>query len=240
MIKIIPAIDIIDGKCVRLIRGDFNSKKIYNDDPVEVARQFEDAGIRFLHMVDLDGARQRKVVNHAVLERVAKSTKLKIDFGGGVQSDEDLKKVFDCGAQQVTAGSIVVKNEALALSWLKKQGADKIILGADFMDGKVAISGWQETGSLNIMDFLKTQFSNGFCSTICTDVSRDGVLQGPAAEFYCAVKSAIPGLEIIASGGVSKIDDVYNLDKSGIDGVIIGKAIYEGKIKLDELKPFLG
>ncbi len=239
MIRIIPAIDIIDGKCVRLTRGDFSTKKIYNEDPLSVAKKFEDAGIEYLHMVDLDGARHRKIVNHRVLKELATGTKLKIDFGGGVQSDKDLQTALESGASQITAGSIVVKNENLALSWLKKYGSDKIILGADFKEGKVAISGWQEMGTTDILDFLKHQYINGFRNTVCTDVSRDGVLQGPAIDFYERVKKEIPGLKIIASGGVSKIEDVVKLNKIGLDGVIIGKAIYEGKINIEELKPFL-
>ncbi len=239
MIRIIPAIDIIEGKCVRLTRGDFETKKIYNSDPLSVAKQFEDAGIEYLHMVDLDGARQRKIVNHKVLQKVAAGTKLKIDFGGGVQSNKDLNIAFESGASQLTAGSVVVNNEPLALSWLKKYGAEKIVLGADFKEDKIAISGWQETGKTDILQFLKNQFINGFRTTICTDVARDGVLQGPAADFYDKVKREIPGLKIIASGGVSKIEDVVNLNEIGLDGVIIGKAIYEGKIKIEELKPFL-
>ncbi|KAA3614678.1 MAG: 1-(5-phosphoribosyl)-5-[(5-phosphoribosylamino)methylideneamino]imidazole-4-carboxamide isomerase [Calditrichaeota bacterium] len=239
MIRIIPAIDIIEGKCVRLTKGDFETKKIYNSDPLEVAKQFEDAGIKYLHMIDLDGARQRKIINHPVLQKVAKNTNLKIDFGGGVQSDHDLKIAFECGAQQITAGSVTVKNEKLALSWLKKYGPEKIILGADFKDNKVAVSGWQETKSIEILNFLKNQYINGFRNTVCTDISRDGVLQGPAFDFYQIVKKEIPGLNIIASGGVSKIEDVVELNKNGMDGVIIGKAIYEEKIQLKQLEPFL-
>lgn len=240
MIRIIPAIDIIDGKCVRLTRGNFETKKIYSSDPLSVAKQFEDAGIAYLHMVDLNGARQGKIVNHQVLRKVATGTNLQIDFGGGVRSDQDLHIAFESGAKQVTAGSIVVKNERLALSWLDKYGSGKIILGADVLDGQIAVSGWQEKSSLALMPFLSNWFSKGFTTTICTDVSRDGVLNGPAIDLYCSIKNELPALNVIASGGVSKIEDVFELNEKGMDGVIIGKAIYEGKIKLEELKPFLG
>jgi len=239
MIRIIPAIDIIDGNCVRLTKGAFNTKKMYYKDPLTAAKMFEDAGITHLHMVDLDGARKREIVNHAVLEKIANGTSLKIDFGGGVQSDHDIEKAFNCGATQITAGSVTVKNEPLALSWIKKYGAEKIILGADVKDEHIAVSGWEETSSIELLPFLRKQFTNGFRSTICTDVSKDGALTGTANDLYVMIKKELPDLFVVASGGVSNIADVAKLNDLGIDAVIIGKAIYEGKIKLEELRPFL-
>ncbi len=239
MITIIPAIDIIDGKCVRLTKGDFDSKKIYYEDPLEAALQFEQAGVKRLHMVDLDGARQKKIINWKVLENVSGQTNLQIDFGGGIQSDEDIQTAFDCGASQITAGSAALKDKSLVLGWLKKYGAEKIILGADVKDGKIAVSGWQEVSQRTLTEFLKEYLDEGFRQVISTDVSKDGALQGPAFEMYHKTKEEFPELYLIASGGVSKIDDVKKLDEMGIDGVIIGKAIYEGKIELKELKPYL-
>ena len=239
MITIIPAIDVIDGQCVRLTRGAFDSKKVYDSNPVHVARQFEEAGIKRLHMVDLDGARKKQIVNWRVLQSVAEGTNLQIDFGGGVQSDEDIKRAFECGARQITAGSIAVKNKALVQSWLQRFGNDKLILGSDVRDGKIAVSGWQNTTEIKLIDFLKEYRELGFKETICTDIAFDGTLEGPAFELYKTIKSEIPDLKLIASGGVCQIDDVAQLNEAGIDGVIIGKAIYEGRIKLEELKPFL-
>jgi phosphoribosylformimino-5-aminoimidazole carboxamide ribotide isomerase len=239
MIRIIPAIDIIDGNCVRLSEGDFDSKKIYYKDPLDVARMFEDNGLKFLHMVDLDGARQKRVINYKVLERVAGSTSLLIDFGGGIQSDEDIHIAFDCGAQAITAGSIMIKNEQMALDWLSEFGADKIILGADVKEGSIAISGWQESSDLQLLPFLEKQQSYGFKSTICTDVSKDGMLKGPAFDLYKEIKEKLPDMFLIASGGISKIADVEQLNDQDVDGVIIGKAIYEGKIDFKDLQGFL-
>jgi len=239
MITIIPAIDIINGQCVRLTKGEFDSKKVYFEDPLAAAMQFEQAGIKRLHMVDLDGARQKKIVNWKVLENVSSRTNLVIDFGGGIQSDEDIQTAFDCGAEQITAGSIAVKNKSLVIGWLKKYGAEKIILGADVKDNKIAVSGWQEVSQRTLTEFLKEYYGEGFRRVISTDVSKDGVLQGPAFEMYRETKEEFPELYLIASGGVSKIEDVKILDEMGIDGVIIGKAIYEGKVKLEELKPYL-
>jgi phosphoribosylformimino-5-aminoimidazole carboxamide ribotide isomerase len=239
MIRIIPAIDIIDGNCVRLSEGDFNTQKIYFKDPLDAARMFEDHGVKFLHMVDLDGAREKKIINYKVLERVAAGTSLRIDFGGGVQSDEDIYIAFNSGARAITAGSVMIKNEAMALDWLLEYGSDRIILGADVKDGAIAISGWQEKSALQLLPFLEIQIQNGFKSAICTDVSRDGLLKGPAIELYKRIKDKLPQLFLIASGGVSKINDVEELMETGIDGVIIGKAIYEGKIELKDLEPFI-
>ena len=239
MIRIIPAIDIIDGNCVRLSEGDFKTQKIYFKDPLDAARMFEDHGVKFLHMVDLDGAREKKIMNYKVLERVAAGTSLQIDFGGGVQSDEDIYIAFDCGAQAITAGSIMIRNEAMALDWLLEYGSDKIILGADVKDDVIAVSGWQDKSDLHLLPFLEKHMRNGFKSTICTDVSRDGMLKGPAVDLYKKIKDILPKLFLIASGGISKLDDVEELMEAGIDGVIIGKAIYEGKIELRDLEPFL-
>jgi phosphoribosylformimino-5-aminoimidazole carboxamide ribotide isomerase len=237
--EIIPAIDIIDGKCVRLTQGDYSQKKEYSSDPLAMARQFEDAGIRRLHLVDLDGAKQKKIVNHQVLEKIATHTKLHIDFGGGVQSDEDLQLAFNCGAQQITGGSIAVKNPDLFESWLARYGSEKIILGADAKDRKIAVSGWQESTETDLLDFLKAYHKKSVKYTICTDVAKDGLLQGPAVDLYREILLEIPDLCLIASGGVSSVDDLKALQEIKVYGVIIGKAIYEGKITLAALQPFL-
>ncbi len=237
--EIIPAIDIIDGKCVRLTQGDYSQKKEYSSDPVAMARQFEDAGIRRLHLVDLDGAKQKRIINHKVLEQVASQTQLHIDFGGGVQSDEDLQKAFDCGAKQVTGGSIAVKNPQLFESWLAKFGSEKIILGADAKDRKIAVSGWQESTETDLLDFLKEYQKKSVKYTICTDVAKDGLLQGPSVDLYREILQEIPDLCLIASGGVSSLDDLKALQKINVYGVIIGKAIYEGRVTLKELQQFV-
>ena len=239
MITIIPAIDVIEGKCVRLTKGDYDTKKIYNDDPLEVAKMFEQAGIKRLHMVDLDGAKLQHIINSATLDRVARGTNLQIDFGGGLKSDEDLQIAFSCGAQQITAGSIAVKNKDMVIQWLEKYGGDKIILGADVNNEKIAVSGWQEQTEIDLMDFLKAYISYGIKTIICTDIARDGMLTGPSFDLYKKIQDKFPELEIIASGGISKIDDVNKLNEMEMDGVIIGKAIYENKISLEELKLFL-
>jgi len=239
MIQIIPAIDIIDGKCVRLSEGDFERKKIYNEDPLKVARGFEDAGVTHLHLVDLDGARQKKIVNRSVLETIASKTDLQIDFGGGVQSDLDLKTVFECGAQQVTAGSIAVKEESIVLKWLEEYGSEKIILGADSKEGKIAVSGWTEVTDLDLYRFLSKYVDRGIRYTICTDVTKDGMLQGTNLNLYRAIKQKLPQLFVIASGGVTQVDEIESLDQIGVNGVIIGKALYEGQIKLSQLKDYL-
>ncbi len=239
MMTIIPAMDIIDGQCVRLTKGDFDTKKVYDNDPVSVAQRFEDSGVQRLHMVDLDGAKNKKVINLAVLEKVANKTNLDIDFGGGVQTNEDIRRVFDSGAGQVTAGSVAVKDPQLVNSWLSRYGSEKIILGADVRDRMIAISGWQEETSLKIDNFLEDHLEQGFKYVICTDISRDGVLIGPALDLYQELKSKFNSIYLIASGGVGGIDDLGRLADIGVDGVIIGKALYEGRIKLEELKPFL-
>ena len=237
--EIIPAIDIIDGKCVRLTQGDYSQKKEYSADPLAMARQFEEAGIRRLHLVDLDGARQKKIVNHKVLEQIATHTRLHIDFGGGVQSDEDLHLAFESGAKQVTGGSIAVKNPALFESWLAKYGSEKIILGADAKDRKIAVSGWQESTGTDLLNFLHTYRQKSVKYTICTDVAKDGLLQGPSLDLYREILQEIPDLCLIASGGVSNIGDIEQLKETNVYGVIIGKAIYEGRITLKELQPYL-
>lgn len=237
--EIIPAIDIIDGKCVRLTQGDYSQKKEYSSDPLAMARQFEGAGIRRLHLVDLDGAKQKKIVNYKVLEQIATHTQLHIDFGGGVQSDEDLRLAFESGAKQVTGGSIAVKNPALFESWLSKYGSEKIILGADAKDRKIAISGWQESTETDLLEFLQAYRKKSVKYTICTDVVKDGLLQGPSVDLYREILQEIPDLCLIASGGVSNIQDVEQLKEINIYGVIIGKAIYEGRITLKELQPYL-
>lgn len=239
MIEIIPAIDIIDGKCVRLTQGDYNQKTVYNEDPVEVAKMFEDAGIKRLHTVDLDGARSSHVVNTRVIERIATHTNLTIDFGGGIKSDEDLRKAFDAGAQMVTIGSVAVKEPELFASWVETYGGEKIILGADVKNGYISISGWLEEGEQKLMDFICHHTKNGIHNVLCTDISRDGMLQGPAIELYKDIMAHYPNLHLIASGGVSCINDIERLNDAGIPAVVFGKAIYEGRIKLKELERFL-
>lgn len=235
---IIPAIDIIDGKAVRLTKGDYKQKKIYNEDPLEVAKMFVDAGVKRLHLVDLDGAKQKKIINQKVLERIASNTDLQIDFGGGVQSDEDIRLAFDSGAAQVTGGSVAVKNPDLFEEWLIKYGADKIILGADVLNEKIAISGWQEGSSWELDAFLQKYIALSIKYVITTDVSKDGVLAGPATELYKDMSAKFPDLEIIASGGVATMDDIYELDKLPLHGVIVGKAIYENRISMEEIAGF--
>jgi phosphoribosylformimino-5-aminoimidazole carboxamide ribotide isomerase len=238
MIQIIPAIDIIEGKCVRLTQGDFAQRKEYKGHPADVAKAYEDAGLKRLHVVDLDGARQKRVINYKVLEKIASQTKLHIDFGGGIQSDEDIRIAFDCGAAQVTGGSVAVKQPGLFEDWLKKFGADKIILGADARNEKIAVSGWEETSQIWIYDFLEEFSEKGVKYTISTDVAKDGLLQGPSFDLYREIQSRLPALHVIASGGVSNLDDIYKLDEMNMYGVIVGKAIYEGKISLEDLQKF--
>lgn len=235
----IPAIDIIDGKCVRLTQGDYAQKKVYNEDPLEVAQQFEDAGLKRLHLVDLDGARAKHIVNYKVLEKLAAKTNLHIDFGGGLKTDEDLRIAFESGAQQITGGTIAVKQPDVFTSWLQKYGAERIILGADVKDGRIAISGWQEQSELEIMPFLADYVGKGVQYTICTDVSKDGLLQGTALGLYQEIRSEFNDLQLIASGGVTSMEELEKLHEMGCYGAIIGKAIYEGKIALSELTSFI-
>lgn len=232
--RIIPAIDLIGGKCVRLTQGDYQKKKVYNENPLEVARRFEDAGISFLHLVDLDGARCGKIVNAEVLEKIATHTKLKIDFGGGVKSDEDLRIAFEAGAQQVTAGSVAVDNPELVMEWIRKYGGERIMLGADVIGNRIATHAWQKASEWKLFDFLEAYLAKGVRYTICTDVSKDGMLAGPAIELYSEILSCL-SVHLIASGGVSSIEEVKQLRRIGCEGVIIGKAIYENKITLKEL-----
>lgn len=234
-IELIPAIDIIGGKCVRLSKGDYDTKKVYNENPLEVALQFEDAGIRRLHLVDLDGAKEGRIINYKILEKIASRTNLIIDFGGGLKTSDDLRIAFECGAQMVTGGSIAVKNPDEFLSWLEKYSPDKIILGSDTKDGKIAVSGWTETAETDLFDFLDSYVQKGITKTICTDISKDGMLKGPAIELYKNILQRFPDLYLIASGGVSSMKDIDALETAGIPAVIFGKAIYEGRIRVEEL-----
>lgn len=239
MIQIIPAIDIIDGKCVRLSQGDYNQKKIYNENPLEIAKQFEDHGIKRLHLVDLDGAKSSRIINYKTLETIAGNTNLVIDFGGGLKSDDDLRIAFESGAAMITGGSIAVKNPDVFASWIIKYGAGKIILGADVHNNMIAINGWQESTELNLFDFLQSYIEKGINQTICTDISKDGMLQGTATELYKEMKQRFPKLCVIASGGVATMHDIEQLNAEGIDAVITGKAIYEGSISLQHIANFL-
>jgi phosphoribosylformimino-5-aminoimidazole carboxamide ribotide isomerase len=235
MIEVIPAIDIIDGKCVRLTQGDYSQKKVYNERPLEVARQFEDAGLRRLHLVDLDGAKAGAVKNWKVLETLAGKTGLVIDFGGGIKTEKDVEIVFGSGAALATVGSVAVKDGERFVRWLERFGAERFLLGADVKGEKIAVGGWLETTDIWIYDFIQGYMEKGVRQIFCTDVSKDGLLQGPALELYRNIVGKFPELHFIASGGVSGIDDVRRLEEAGCTGVIIGKAIYEGKISLQEL-----
>ncbi|MFT3919667.1 1-(5-phosphoribosyl)-5-[(5-phosphoribosylamino)methylideneamino]imidazole-4-carboxamide isomerase [Cloacibacterium sp.] len=232
--KIIPAIDIIDGKCVRLSKGDYDTKKIYNENPVEVAKEFEDFGIQYLHLVDLDGAKAKKIINQKVIENIAKNTNLIIDFGGGIRSEEDLKIAFDSGAKKVTLGSIAVVNPEMCLAWLEQFGTEKLILGADCLDRKIKTSGWLENSETDVVDFIKEYQKKGFKEVVCTDISKDGMLQGPSTALYQEIIEN-SSIELIASGGISNIEDVQKMKEIGCAGTIIGKAIYEGRISLEQL-----
>ena len=237
--QIIPAIDIIDGKCVRLTQGDYAKKTIYNENPLEVALQFENIGITRLHLVDLDGAKLGKVVNYKVLEKIASKTKLSIDFGGGIKTNEDIETVFNYGADLATIGSLAVKNKELFFSWIKKYGTENIFLGADVKEEKIAISGWLETTTISIYDFIEENLKEGIQNIFCTDISKDGLLQGPSFFLYQNILERFPLLKLVASGGVSQINDLIELKKIGCSGVIIGKAIYEERITTSELKQFI-
>jgi phosphoribosylformimino-5-aminoimidazole carboxamide ribotide isomerase len=233
--RIIPAIDIIEGKCVRLSKGDYDTKKIYNENPLEVAKVFEDHGIQYLHVVDLDGAKSKHIVNSKVLETICKQTQLKVDFGGGLKSNEDLKIAFECGANQITGGSIAVQESETFKRWLQQYGPDKIILGADCDNRKIATSGWIETSELDVVDFIETYQKEGVHYVICTDISKDGMLQGTSNELYQEILKKT-NVKLIASGGVSCFDDLIKLRELGCEGAIVGKAFYEGKLTLNELK----
>lgn len=232
--RIIPAIDIMGGTCVRLSEGNFNQSKTYYQNPVEVAKLFESNGIQYLHLIDLDGAQTGKVVNLKVLEQIATQTNLIIDFGGGVQSDKDIQLAFDAGASQITAGSIVVKNEPLFLDWLKRYGSERIILGADCKEGKIAINGWTTLSDVCVIEYINNYSLLGITHVISTDISKDGMLQGPSFELYASILKELD-VHLIASGGITVLDDVIQLKQAGCAGVIIGKAIYEGTITFKEL-----
>ena len=254
--RLIPAIDIIDGKCVRLSKGDYDTKKVYNEHPLEVAKAFEDHGIQYLHLVDLDGAKSKHIVNHKVLESIASKTSLKIDFGGGLKSDEDLHIAFESGANQITGGSIAVKDKEVFTAWLQKYGSDKIILGADAKDEKVAVSGWQEESDQSLIPFIQSYQKKGIAYVICTDISKDGMLAGPAFDLYQKILDRtkkvetkisgsgvedieVPGIHLIASGGISDYAELPKLAALGCEGTIIGKAIYENKISLKQLEKYI-
>ena len=241
--RIIPAIDIIDGKCVRLTKGDYSTKKIYNENPLEVAKEFEASGIEFLHVVDLDGAKASQIMNYKVLEQIASNTNLKIDFGGGLKSNKDLEIAFNSGANQITGGSIAVKNSDIFESWIEKYGAQKIILGADFYPdnggGKIATNGWQEESTLELIPFIKGYQNKGIQYVICTDISKDGMLQGPSFDVYKEILTEVKNVKLIASGGISTFDELPRLAENGCEGVIIGKAIYEEKISLKQLEQYI-
>jgi phosphoribosylformimino-5-aminoimidazole carboxamide ribotide isomerase len=254
--RIIPAIDIIEGKCVRLSKGDYDTKKIYNENPLEVAKEFEAHGIRHLHLVDLDGAQSRHIVNYAVLEEIASNTSLKIDFGGGLKSDDDLRIAFESGASQVTGGSIAVKDKDIFLGWLSKHGPDKIILGADAMNENIAVAGWQEASEEKLIPFIQKYQKAGIQYVICTDISKDGMLQGPSIDLYKKIlektsvtkttvglsgveDEQVAGIKLIASGGVAEYNDLQRLQDIGCEGAIIGKAIYENRISLKQIEQFI-
>jgi len=235
MIELIPAIDLIDGKCVRLTKGDYGTKKVYADDPSIIAQEFEQLGFLRLHIVDLDGAKSKHVVNDAILKKITSKTQLKVDFGGGIKTDEDMEKAFNAGASLVTVGSIAVTNPNLYLKWLDKYGADHLILGADVRNGKVSINGWQNDSNIELNDFLMRYMMAGTRNVLCTEINRDGMLQGPAIELYKSVMETHLTCHLIASGGVSCLQDIIELDNAGIPAVVFGKAIYEGRINLKEL-----
>ncbi len=239
MIEIIPAIDLIDGKCVRLSQGDYTKKTIYNENPLEVALQFQDAGINRLHLVDLDGAKSGEIKNLKVLENIASNTSLTIDFGGGVKTTGNFQSVLKAGALLVAVGSVAVKQPAVFNEWIDIFGADKVLLGTDVKNNKLAVSAWQETTNVDIFEFLTEKSKQGIKKVFSTDISKDGMLTGPATELYQSLHSKFPKIELIASGGISCIDDIYDVEKAGCSGVIIGKAIYEGKISLHDLNIFL-
>lgn len=236
--RIIPAIDIINGKCVRLTKGDYSTQKTYSENPLEIAKMFEDNGIEYLHLVDLDGAKSKNIINHKVLYEIATNTSLKIDFGGGIKSDDDARIAFENGASQITGGSIVIENPALFTKWLKKYGADKIILGADSKNRKIAIHGWQTESKVDVLDFISQKERLGVKYVICTDIDKDGMLQGVSEKLYKEILEN-SNVNLIASGGVSSIDDLIIAKQIGCEGAIIGKAIYEGKISMKELSSFI-
>ncbi len=235
MIELIPAIDIINGQCVRLTKGDYNQKTVYRDSPAEVAKEFEAIGFRRLHVVDLDGAKSKHIVNDAVLTAITTETNLAVDFGGGIKTDEDIEKAFAAGAAMVTVGSIAVTQPDLFMGWLEKYGPERMILGADVRHGKISINGWKEDSTEDLLPFLRKYIEAGVRNVLCTEISKDGTLSGPAVDLYSEVMNTYPDLHLIASGGVSSLDDIKALDAAGIPAVVFGKAIYEGRINLREL-----
>lgn len=235
MIELIPAIDIIDGKCVRLTKGDYDQKKVYNEDPVAQAKEFEQKGFKRLHIVDLDGAKSKHIVNEAVLKAITSETNLIVDFGGGIKTDEDIDKAFAAGAQMVTVGSVAVTYPELMEQWVSRYGAEKIILGADVRNGKISINGWKEDSNEDLIPFLKKYHDMGIRNVLCTEISKDGTLEGPAMELYKDIMKAYPDLHLIASGGVSSTEDIKELSANNIPAVVFGKAYYEGKIDVKEL-----
>ena len=237
--RLIPAIDIINGKCVRLTKGDYSTQKVYNENPLEVAKMFESHGIKYLHLVDLDGAKAHHIVNYKVLESIASHTKLRIDFGGGLKSDDDLRIAFESGAEQITGGSIAVKNSEIFKKWLANYGSDKIILGADARNEKVAVGGWLEDSEKDLIPFIKNYVKQGISYVICTDISKDGMLQGPSVDLYKKILNQISDIKLIASGGVSCFEDIPKLAAIGCEGAIIGKAIYEGKISMKDIEKYI-
>lgn len=239
MMRIIPAIDIIGGKCVRLSQGEYESKKVYNENPLEVARMFEGYGIKYLHLVDLDGAKAKHIVNHKILEEIASKTKLIVDFGGGIKTDEDIQLAFNSGAAQVTVGSVAVSNPGLVQKWIVEYSSQKIILGADIKEGKIAVAGWQTVSEKTLSHFIQEYRNIGMKYVLCTDISKDGMLQGSALDLYTALRSEFPDMLFIASGGVSSIQEIKELDSIGMDGAVIGKAIYEGLISMNDLAALL-
>lgn len=234
-IELIPAIDIINGQCVRLTKGDYNQKKVYNDNPVEVAKHFEELGFKRLHVVDLDGAKSKHIVNDGVLKEITKATNLVVDFGGGIKTKDDIEKAFEAGASMVTVGSVAVTNRQLFLDWIDIYGAERLILGADVRNGKISINGWKEDSSEELLPFLKHYVDKGVKNVLCTEISKDGTLQGPAIDLYKDIMKAYPDMHLIASGGVSSNDDINDLNKAGIPAVVFGKAFYEGKIDIKSL-----
>ena len=235
---IIPAIDIIEGQCVRLTKGAYNNKTVYSDSPVDVAKRFEGAGLTHLHVVDLDGARAKHIVNAKVLEAIATQTNLRVDFGGGIKSERDLQTAFDCGAAQVTLGSIAVVEPQLALEWLEQYGTDQLILGADAKNRRITTHGWEQDSGIDVLNFVKDLTKKGFTNVLCTDVDKDGMLSGPSLELYRELLNEVEGLSLIASGGVSAMADLYACRELGCSAAVVGKAIYEGKIKLKELETY--
>lgn len=235
MIELVPAIDVIDGKCVRLTKGDYNNKTTYNDSPLDLAIRFESLGFRRLHMVDLEGAKSKHVVNIETLKKITDSTNLKVDFGGGIKTEDDIKLAFDNGASMVTVGSVAVTHRQLFMKWLDQFGAERIILGADVRNGKVSINGWKEDTTEDIVSFLKYYVGKGVKNVLCTDISKDGMLSGPAFSLYQSILASFPEINLIASGGVSNVDDIKKLEEKGVHSVVFGKAIYEGRINIETL-----